>query len=207
MSTALIEPHYLPSLEYFAAISQCEKVVLEVSEHFVKQTYRNRCVINTSQGPLTLVVPLAVKGNRIPFRDVRIDDRSRWRTIHWRAIVSSYAKAPFFEHYRDDLGKLIGQSGPFLLDLDLALLSFCLKSLGNKIELSETTSYEKTAGPGILDLRSAIIAKRPYSDPPRRPIRPYRQVFGNEFVPNLSIVDLLACEGPRAPAFLRSSDK
>ncbi|MDZ7648492.1 MAG: WbqC family protein [Cytophagales bacterium] len=54
----LIDLHYLPSLEYCCALQQFDEIQFEKQEHYVKQSYRNRCFINTAQGPVMLVVPL-----------------------------------------------------------------------------------------------------------------------------------------------------
>ena len=207
MKIGLIEPHYLPSLEYFSALLPFEKIILEQHEHYVKQSFRNRCYINTAQGPGMLVVPLTEKHGKVLFKDVRIDYSLKWQNNHWRAIQSAYAKAPFFEHYRDELSKLIHLQVSFLFDLDRVLLSFCLRSLGLEKELSETVSYDKEVGPEISDLRSQITPKRPYSGRPFYQPKPYHQVFGNAFAGNLSLIDLLFCEGPQALTTLKASRK
>lgn len=207
MKIGLIEPHYLPSLEYFSALLPFEKIILEKQEHYVKQSYRNRCYINTVNGPVMLVVPLTEKRGKVPFQDVRIDQSVKWQNNHWRSIQSAYAKAPFFEHYLDDLKKVIYGNHFFLLDLDHHLLSFCLRSLGLEKELSETVSYEKEVGGEISDLRSQITPKKPFSGRSYYQPQPYHQVFGNAFASNLSLIDLLFCEGPRALTLLKASRK
>ena len=205
MKTGLIEPHYLPCLEYFCAILPFDSVVLEKHEHYVKQSYRNRCLINTAQGPTWLTVPLTSKRGKVPFKDIRIDYSGKWQNNHWRTIQSGYANAPFFEHYAPDLEKIIRRDFPFIFDLNMSVLSFCLNNLGLKKELSDTAEYQKETGEQVCDLRSRVIWKKPYSDRPfYRPV-PYYQVFGNGFASNLSLIDLLFCEGPNALATLKAS--
>ena len=154
-----------------------------------------------------LTVPLTDKHGKVLITDIRIDQTSRWQTIQWRTIVSAYAKAPYFEHYCDNLEKIIFSKTNFLYDLNFSLLSFCLQSLGMKISISESMAYEKKPGLSISDLRSQISAKKDYSTRPfYRPI-PYLQVFGNTFVENLSVVDLLFSEGPFAHRHLKTSGK
>jgi hypothetical protein len=55
------------------------------------------------------------------------------------------------------------------------------------------------------DLRSSISAKKPYSERSFYQPAPYYQVFGNQFVENLSLIDLLFCEGPRSPIIISQS--
>ncbi len=203
--TALIDLHFLPSLEYFCVLKKFDQVVLEKHEHYVKQGYRNRCYINTSQGVGLLTVPLTEKHGKVSIKDVRIDYSTKWQSIHWRTLVSAYKNAPFFEHYEDALHKQLRKEHKFLFDLNLSLLSFCLTSLKWDLKVSESVSYEKKSIPSVLDLRSAIQAKKPYSERPYYKPAPYLQVFGNMFVPNLSLIDLLFCEGPNAGRLIKAS--
>jgi hypothetical protein len=205
LNTVLIEPHYLPSLEYFCAVLPYDKIILEKHEHFIKQSFRNRCYIQTANGPVMLTVPLTEKKGKVPFHEVKIDYRQKWQNNHWRSIESAYNKAPFFEHYRDDLHRLIFTGAPYLADLDAALLSFCLRSMGLDKEQSETVSYEKGANDGTSDLRSQITPKKPFFERQFYRPAPYYQVFGSAFASNLSVIDLLFCEGPRALGLLRAS--
>ncbi len=202
---ALIELQFLPSLEYFCALQNFDEVILEKHEHFVKQSYRNRCYINTSQGVAMLSVPLTEKHGKVPVKDVRIDYSTKWQNNQWRTIVTAYKSAPFFDHYEGELHKHIFKSYPFLVDLNLGLLSFCLKSLRSRLKLSESVTYEKEVEKETQDLRSVIQAKKPYSERSFYKPIPYHQVFGNMFVSNLSLIDLLFCEGPQAGQFIRDS--
>jgi hypothetical protein len=205
MNTGLIEPHYLPCLEYFSALLSFDKLVLEKYEHYVKQSYRNRCQINTAQGPAMLVVPLTAKHGKVPLKDIRIDPTGKWQNNHWRSIQSAYAKAPYFEHYAPELEKILYRDFEFIFDLNQEVLSFCLNSLGLTMELSATETYQKEVGQQICDLRSRITSKTPYSSRPFYQPKPYYQVFGNAFASNLSLVDLLFCEGPQALTILKAS--
>jgi hypothetical protein len=205
--SVLIDLHYLPSLEYFCALLPFEKIILEKHEHFVKQSFRNRCYILTSQGKQILTVPLTEKHGKIPISNVKIDLASRWQVTHWRTIVSAYANTPYFEHYSDELEKIIFSNTGYLYELNFNLLSFCLQSVGMKITITESVAYEKDNDLSISDLRSVITAKNDYSTRPfYRPV-PYLQAFGNTFAENLSVIDLLFSEGPHAVGKLKASGK
>jgi len=161
----------------------------------------------TSQGKNILTIPLTEKHGKVRISDVRIDQSSRWQIIQWRTLLSVYAKAPYFEHYRDALEKIIFSKTDFLYDLNFNLLSFCLQSLKMKIPVSESVTYEQKPDLSISDLRSQIHPKMDYSTRPfYRPV-PYLQVFGNTFVENLSVIDLLVSEGPHSHRHLKASGK
>jgi hypothetical protein len=206
-ASVLIEPHYFPSLEYFSAIQGFDKLILEKQEHYIKQSYRNRCYINTAHGVDTLVVPVTGRHGKILFKDIRIDPGKRWRNNQWRTLQSAYAKAPFFEHYSDELNSVLYTGFEFLFDLNKAVLSLCLQSLSMKKDISETVSYEKQVSGDVFDLRSQINLKRSYTARSFYHPQTYHQVFGNSFAGNLSLIDLLFCEGPNALANLKASGK
>ncbi|MBN8576998.1 MAG: WbqC family protein [Cytophagales bacterium] len=201
----LIDLQYLPSLEYFTVLKNFNHIALEQHEYYTKQSYRNRCFINTAQGVQMLVIPVTHKSGKTVMKDVQLEATIRWKNNHWRTLESAYRKAPFYEYYADELNQILFSDYKFLFDLNLTLLSFCLKNLRHQPHLTVSMSYQQAVASTCVDMRSAIQAKIPYSSRNNyRPI-PYYQVFGNQFVPNLSLVDLLFCAGAQAGSILAAS--
>lgn len=204
MKTLLIAPHYIGNLEYFALIQNYEKIQLEVCDSFKKQTYRNRAYVLGSNKVLSLNIPLKFS-NGTSTKDVRVDHSQRWVKDHWGAIYSSYGKAPFFEFFAEDFVKILEGKIDFLVDLNTQFLNLCLKILGFKIEISTTEVFENESLSAHSDYRNTIQPKKPFSDRNIYHPYPYSQLFGDSFAPNLSIIDLIMCEGPRASEILASS--
>ena len=194
----LIDLHFAPSLEYFCLLSDFENIALEKHEHYVKQSYRNRCYIKTSQGVDKLTVPLTGKHGKISYSDVRIDYSTRWQNILWRTLETAYRNSPYYEHYSDELKKIIYSNTNFIFDLNFQILSFCLKSLKWSRHLTVTSTYEKDVNDRFSDMRSTITTRNTYIDRGFYRTVPYYQVFGSDFEENLSILDLLFCTGPQA---------
>jgi hypothetical protein len=201
----LIDLHFAPSLEYFCAISDSKNITLEKFEHYVKQSYRNRCYIKTSQGVEMLSIPLTNKHGKVPFSEVMIDYSTRWQNIFWRTIESAYRNSPFFEHYSDDLKRIIYSNTVFIFDLNRQVLSFCLESLKWSLHLFETTSFQKETNNPFSDMRWTITNRNTYIERSFYRPAPYYQVFGSGFDENLSILDLLFCTGPQAGSVLIES--
>ena len=199
----LIELHYLPSRQYMSQLAAHQVVELERHEYFVKQSYRSRCIINTSQGTQVLIVPLTAKHGKTVITDVRIDHSQKWLNNHWRSIQSAYAKAPFFEFYADGLHDVLFKKHTFLFDLNRELLTLCLKWLKLSVRLEESLTYQETPLEAVVDLRNAISAKNQGMGLHTFQTRTYTQVFGNTFVNNLSLIDLVFCTGPSALTYLR----
>jgi hypothetical protein len=196
--TVVLDLHYLPSIPYFVAIAGNRKVVIDLHEHFVKQTYRNRCRILTAGGTRDLVIPVKRPHQHVPFNEIRIDNRQKWAKNHWSAIQSAYGKSPWFTHYSEGFKSIILGRQEFICDLNIQLLDHCLNVLGVNTRIEFTTEYRDNWGEGYLDLRSVILPKKSSDNLSFYRPEPYIQNFGVNFVQSLSIIDLIFSEGPVA---------
>ncbi|PMD97309.1 hypothetical protein BWI97_06650 [Siphonobacter sp. BAB-5405] len=203
----VIELQYLPGLEFWTCGASFDTILLESHEHFQKQTFRNRCQILTSQGIDTLVVPV-LEGRsqqKTLIRDIRIDYRQPWVKRHWGAIESAYRKTPFFEYFEERFKRVYERKPDFLFDLNLEMLTVCRELLRLKTNFDYTSQYEKGYEKEVFDARGLITPKISYQERPfYKPIA-YRQNFGEQFFPNLSILDLLFCQGNEALSILNAS--
>lgn len=205
MVAPLIELHYLPAVSYFSLLNKAEEIWVERFEHFEKQTFRNRCNILTTQGVASLSIPLTGRHGKVVITDVKIDYGQKWLNNHWRTIRSAYSNAPFYEHYADDLESVLFKKHRYLYDLNWQILSMCLRWLHWNMPIRETTVYEKSPHNNVFDCRSALSAKKPlFLNRIFQPV-PYTQVFGSTFAENLSIIDLIFCEGPGASKIVQAS--
>jgi len=201
----IIDLQYFPCLAYFCSILQAEECIIDVYEHYEKQSYRNRCKILTANKIQTLSVPVRHQGKK-PIKDVKIDYHENWVNIHWRSIKAAYGKAPFFEFFADGFQEILYKKPAFLADLNIEILTACLKHLDIQkpiryseryIEIQHWTQYK--------DIRSQIHPKKEQFIQEFYKPKPYHQVFGNKFEANLSILDLLFCEGNNSRAILSNS--
>ncbi len=205
MDGLLIESHFLPCIEYFCALTGHKTVVIEKHEHYLKQSFRNRCYILAAHGPERLTVPLTGKHGNSLITSVQIDYAYRWQTNFWRTLQSAYANSPYFEHYKDDLHRELFSGEKYLFDLNLRLLSMCLKWLSWKKDITQTPEYQPITH--LVDLRNVISAKSDFAHRPFFQPFAYQQVFGKAFVPNLTILDLVFCVGPEAGRIIQGSTR
>ena len=184
---------YMPSVEYVARLLREESVV-DLGEHYIKRSQRNRAQILSANGVMSLTVNVENANRpRQMIKDVRIDYSKRWQHQHWVSIMSAYKSSPYFDHYAHLLEPYYKREWKYLADYNMEYLSTLLRLLGvdDKVNISE--KYV-AAREGDLDLRpkhnegSTFVAE------------PYFQVFSDRmpFEANLSILDLLMCEGPQA---------
>ncbi len=207
--TILLELAYLPPVQYFSKWLLHRRVCIEQHEHYQKGSYRNRCHIAGPNGVLRLSVPLQQgKNQRQAIRQVAIAYREPWQRRHWHGIQTAYGNSPFFEFYADALRPFYERRYARLFDFNLALLETCLKLCGLPAGFELSREYAPAPAGEVLDFRGAIHAKGRHSAPdPHFRAAPYPQVFQekHDFLPNLSILDLLFCSGPQTPAVIESS--
>ena len=212
----LLSSTYFGPVQWYQKLAHGGVSIIERHDHFIKQTFRNRCVIATTQGQQALTVPVeSPQGLRIDkteMKDVRISDHGAWRHLHWQALQSAYGESPFFEYYVDDILPFFEKKWEFLFDFNLAITyKMCeLLDIEPRIELTEeylpVSDYGSNVsgcGDVIVDYRDAIRPKHPLPDPSFVP-RPYYQVYQQKFgfLPNLSILDLFFNEGNEAVLYL-----
>ena len=121
----LLSSAYLAPIQWYAKFFHSNGCWMEQHDHFIKQTYRNRCIIATANGPQALTIPIerpsGEQASRMAMKDIRISDHGNWRHIHWQAIVSAYNESPFFEYYADDFRPFFERRFEFLFDFNLEL--------------------------------------------------------------------------------------
>ena len=208
---------------YFDLISRADEFIFLEDVQYTKRDWRNRNFIKTASGAQRLTVPV-VQGSR----EKRIEEvetaGSEWALTHWRSISQAYAHAPHFQHYKPGF-EIIYATPPKLLSLlNRQLIRVACDCMGIKTPLTVSTDYGRFSGKNerLIALCQAAGATHYLSGPSaesyldraafekaglrleimRYTYPAYRQMHG-AFMPNLSILDLIFNEGPRAMSVIR----
>ncbi len=198
--THIIEFQYFPPSTLFKGLGNATHLLFEQYENFQKVSFRNRMFIAGAAGPILLTIPLrGGRNQKRLMKEIVIDNRTAWRSTHCKTIVSCYNRSPWFEFYRDELEEIYKTSFEFLAAWNLACFKWSLKKLELNVTVSLTDRWEEKYDPReYTDWRNRFT---PASIQTRFPDAPmYRQVFSERtgFIPHLSILDLLFCEGRNA---------
>jgi hypothetical protein len=224
MILAAHQPQFAPWLGYFDKMDRSDVFVLLDNVQFKKNEWQNRNRVKGSKGPQWLTVPVSFRfGDKIDA--VAISSRQDWRHRHVQTLRACYGRAPHFAEMFHLYESCIESPWRGLSALNTELLHAIATRLGVRtpVELASTlepltsdrdgrlielcrrlgadTYLAGEGGRGYMNLdrfRSAGIEVefQEYLHPT------YPQLFG-DFVPRLSILDLLFNCGPDSMDIVR----
>ena len=199
LNNTLLSTAYLAPIEYYAILLQEPNCSIELHEHFIKQSIRNRCDIYGANGKLQLTIPKQRKGSsKTIIKEIQISYKQNWQKEHWNAIVSSYNSSPYFEYYKDEFLPFFEEQEEYLVNFNSKLQAVILRLLEEKKNVKTTTEYLHEGSFSDLRNHKWHLGKQ----------EKYDQVFMEKhgFIANLSILDLLFNLGPESADYLHNLD-
>jgi hypothetical protein len=216
---------YLPWPGFFDQIRLCDVFIHFDDVQLPRGRYfTNRIQVKTPRGQKWLTVPL-VRSSRGLIKDVQIVESSGWREQHFETFSHHLSKAPFYEHaaslleqiysYKTDLlssfninaietiASFLGFKRNFLRSSDLAVAERSSLKLLNIIKKVKGQTYITGHGAKnyfdhkLFEQSEIEVRYIDYN------ILPYSQFYG-DFVPYVSIIDLISHTGPESHNYLKS---
>jgi len=218
------QPLYLPWLGLFHKISMSDVFCLWGDVQFSPNDFIHRNRIKGPNGSILLTVPIKSHGHREKtINGMEIDNTKNWRKKHWKSMFLNYKNAPYFESYGDFFRKTYEKEWRSISALDEHILKYLLKELGISVKFLRASEcgFEGTKSARVLDMCKKLGADtyifgmmgKDYADAKefkkagvelcfqsyKHPI--YPQLHG-DFLPNMSVVDLLFCMGEKSYSIL-----
>mgnify|MGYP005653775919 FL=1 len=219
------QPGYLPYLGFFKKIQSVDEFIFLNDVQYSRGDWDNRNKIRTTEGSLWLTVPILNNSKKL-LNEVTIDNSSNWIYKHKSAIKHNYENSPFFDKYWNHIEEILDKSYTKLLELNIALINYFISVLKikTKIIFSSDLNLDSTGSEKLLDickncnaqiylsgelgtnyLNEKIFEKEGIQVIFEKFIHPtYSQKF-EEFIPNMSIIDLLFNEGENSIDILKNS--
>ncbi|MFN4007288.1 MAG: WbqC family protein [Chitinophagaceae bacterium] len=209
MNSIYIENQLFAPLDTFKIAISVKNIFLLQYETYEKMSFRNRYLIAGANGVIGLSVPLQNgRFQRGTIRDVKISYDERWQSLHWKAIESSYRKAPFWEYYAFDIEILLKEKNTFLFDFCFATWQWAAKHLkiNDKLTVLDEVPNEVTFSHSEW-CRNKLLPKNYLQNPMGGGQVIYTQVFQDRFgfLPGLSIIDFFMNVGPQAAQLLKEA--
>lgn len=225
MIIAVHQPQYLPWLGYFDKIARSDLFVFLDNVQYKKREFQNRNRIKTPSGAIWLTIPVQTKrAHHQKICDVQIDNSTDWRHKHWGTIERNYRKAAYFFEYESEiralyhfapqklyklnqscvrlLTKLLNISTPIILESELGITSTRTERIIDICQKMGGTIYLSGAG-GMNYLDENRFVETGIQLKYQNYVHPtYPQLY-NDFIPYMSVIDLLFNCGVDSMKFLK----
>jgi hypothetical protein len=221
---AVSQSNYIPWKGYFDLIHDVDLFVFYDDVQFTKNDWRNRNRVKGPRGSQWLTIPVGTDLGRLVC-EVELPD-PRWQRRHLRTLEHLYAKAPYFDRYRDFVEDVyLRRQWRSLSELNQFLIrTIATDMLGIAVQFRESCEFA-TCGKKqerLLSLLAAVGAETYVSGPAARAyltpeafaaagIRlvwkdyagyPEYGQFHPPFDHAVTILDLLFHVGPEAPGYV-----
>tara|TARA_B100000749_G_C18433006_1_gene468777 strand:- start:274 stop:975 length:702 start_codon:yes stop_codon:yes gene_type:complete len=214
------QPNFLPYVGFFHKLSLADTFVMMDNTQYDKK-FTNRNKIKIPDGWSWLTVPINKEHKFLPNKLVEINNKENWKEMHWKKITRSYTNSKFFKkNYKSFFEEVYNKEWKFLFELNSELLRQIIDWLGLKIQIikeselningnsterlvnvcKELGAETYVSGVGgkeymnekLFQKNNIKIEYQKFQCPT------YTQIFGGDFIPNLSIIDLLFNNGSKS---------
>ncbi len=144
-------PTFWPGMGFLALAASARPLVLLDDSPFRPEDGLHRARVRDHGVEILLTVPLRACLPRAPQSAIEIRNPSGWAGRMMRALEHAYQDAPFLEHHRCDLARLLFHDWRHLVALDLAMLRFLLSAYGLR---NEVVLASELTDPGTVPARS-----------------------------------------------------
>jgi WbqC-like protein family len=214
MKIAIMQPYFLPYIGYLQLMQAVDKFVLYDDVNFINKGWINRNRLLVNGQPYLFTVPLKEASQNKLINEIALSNDTTWRPKLLKTVEQAYKKAPFYPTVAEVVEKTLNLEAENISQL----VEGSLKILANYLSIntqvvSSSTIYENShlkAQERIIDICLQESASH-YINPiggtelynkadfveknlelsfiKSKPVQ-YPQ-FKNEFVPWLSILDVL----------------
>ncbi len=222
---AIFQSNYIPWRGYFDVIGLVDEFLILDTVQYTKNDWRNRNRIPSKSGGIWLTIPVRVTNLHQRIDETEVDG-THWTRKHLTTLRQSYARAPYFNQYVDQIASLYERARDerLLTSVNLIFLREICHALSIRTPIilaPETMSTDRTAR--LIELCQGRQATSYLSGPAARAYIDQEQFItaniGLEFMDyggypayrqlcdpfdlSVSVLDLLFNVGPEARTLLK----
>lgn len=209
-----MQPTYIPWSGYFNMINSVDVFVFLNDVDFSKRSWQQRNKILFQNREFYLTIPVKNKGQQL-INEVEVDDTQSWRDKHKATLYHAYSKCPFGKEILDLIFDELEKPERLLANINIAIIEEINKKLGidTKIILSSDIPVKGKKSEYLLNICNYLNTdtylsargSKNYIDEegilPKSNIKveyhnyhpqTYNQINNDNFIPYLSIVDVIA---------------
>jgi len=219
------QPMFLPWVGLFEQIKIADNFVHYDDVQMPQgRSFMSRVQVKTSNGMKWLSIPIRRNGRQL-IKDVEIDDSKNWKESHLGILSQCYMSAKYGTYAVDLVESLYQYETDSLADFCIEITEKIADFLGVKREFSISSNYNFSSSSSrkLLNIVMALNGNvyvtghgaKNYLDHElfeakginveyiQYELKEYQQMYG-DFTPYVSIIDLIANMGEKAPDFMVS---
>ena len=225
----ITQPTYMPWIGYFAYILKSKKVIFLDDVQFARRSWQQRNKIFKKNSFQYLTVPVKKKGlYHQMLSEVEVQDKNFFKD-HMKLIEQTYCKSKYFEIIYSELLKLKAfiENNNKLISINIEIIRKILEIINIKLDFNQSSDFKLSGKKSykLINICNHLKQKdllcnkgaKEYIEKDidlfksnkinlfiynYKPLK-YNQ-HGKDFIPNLSIIDLLFNEGPNCLDFISS---
>ena len=222
-----MQPTYLPWLGYFDLTNRSDIFVFLDTVQLEKRSWQQRNRIKIPNSEIMLTVPVLTKGRyNQEIRDVEIDVSQQFEKKHFKSIQLNYKNSKYYKLYIGELEEIFFSNISRLANLNIKLIKWLSSKIGIKTKFISSSELDVSGSKtellinicmkinanhylspigskGYIEKNNLFtnsgiqLSYQDYQHPT------YNQLFG-DFIPYLSVIDLLFNEGEKSLEIIKS---
>lgn len=160
---AVMQPYFLPHIQYFQLISAVDTFVIYDDVHFINRGWINRNRILLKGVPHMFTLPLQAASQNKLICEIPLSNDNLWRTKILRTVALQYKKAPYYSSVMPLLEKIFWYQATYLNEFILSSLKEVVQYIGLKTVIKPTSRIYKNshlqAQTRILDICKSECAQ------------------------------------------------
>jgi hypothetical protein len=141
MKLAIHQPQYMPGLVYFHKMAHADFFVFLNDVQFEKNEWQHRNRIRNTKGPQWLSVPTSYKFPQ-KINEVEVDFGRNWQRSHFHSIEACYGKAPFYKKYAPLFAEFFCAPCSKIDRIDIDSIKLLAGILGIRTEYAISSDYK-----------------------------------------------------------------